>query len=549
MKICILQLNFRVGDFEGNSRKIVEGYRKGVEQGAELVVTTELALFGYPPGDLLLDTYYIEQQDAHLQKVAEQIGGVGLILGAATKTDTTVGLPLYNSALLIQNRVVEVVHHKILLPNYDVFDEKRYFAGAERKPRLFRYNGYTLGLLICEDIWSDVETVAGRKMYGINPVEELGQEPVDALITINASPFYVGKTEIRRKLGESIARRLGCPLVYANQVGGNDELIFDGQSFVVDARGRVISCAAGFREDSLMVDLNSLGNQSGDNEEMRDLHDALIMGTRDYIVKSVGTPKALVALSGGIDSAVTAYIAREALGPENVFGYGMPSDFSSKGSVEDARKLAENLGIAFTLIPIGRAYETLGEVLEPTIGWGIPDKENIDVTEENVQARIRGTIMMAISNRQRGIVLSTGNKSEVSVGYCTLYGDMVGGFAVLSDVYKTKVYELAHYINREVEHIPWSTIEKPPSAELSPGQMDQDSLPPYELLDRILEAYIEGDEEGNRSSGGTMDQETVDWIIKKVKTNEYKRRQMAPGLKVTRKAFGSGRRIPIAAKL
>jgi NAD+ synthase (glutamine-hydrolysing) len=351
-------------------------------------------------------------------------------------------------------------------------------------------------------------------------------------------------------LGQSIAKRLQCPVLYVNQVGGNDELVFDGQSFAVDAKGMFIRDLKGFTEDIRIVDLNSKQRVSlPDNCEMQDLHDALILGTRDYILKSVGTPKVHVALSGGIDSALTAYIASQAVGAENVFGYGMPSPFSSEGSVEDARQLAANLDISFSLLAIGKAYDTFGEILEPAIGWGMPGKDSEDVTEENVQARIRGTIMMAISNRQGGIVLSTGNKSEISVGYCTMYGDMVGGFAVLSDVFKTKVYELARYINRNSEYIPWNTIEKPPSAELCPEQVDLDSLPPYDVLDAILDEYIEGYKDCRKSVVLGADQEIIDWVVNKVNNNEYKRRQMAPGLKVTRKAFGSGRRIPIAAKL
>jgi NAD+ synthase (glutamine-hydrolysing) len=386
-------------------------------------------------------------------------------------------------------------------------------------------------------------------MYRDKPAEAFLQQSIDMLITINASPFYAGKTRIRREIARSLTRRLKCPLVYANQVGGNDELVFDGRSFAMDQDGDFIARAKGFSEDHLIFDLERpVKAQAGPVDDTRDLYNALILGTRDYVLKSVGRPSVLVALSGGIDSAVTACIASRALGPEHVTGIGMPSAFSSEGSIADARQLAGNLGIRFQLIPIGQAYDVFGKILEPSIDWHPPGSRENDVTEENIQARIRGTIMMAISNRKGGIVLSTGNKSELSVGYCTLYGDMAGGFAVLSDVYKTRVYDLARFINRDSEIIPWNTINKAPSAELSPDQRDQDSLPPYDILDAVLDAYIEQGLEKKDIVSRGFEPETVNWIIGKLNANEYKRRQMAPGLKVTQKAFGIGRRLPIAAR-
>jgi NAD+ synthase (glutamine-hydrolysing) len=549
MKIGILQLNFKVGDFALNTQKILEGYRNAVEKGATLVVTSELALFGYPPGDMLLRNDYLKQQNHNLERLSQCIDGAGLILGVASSAAGDAGMPLYNSAALIQNKKIVFLQHKCLLPNYDVFDEKRYFEALTEPTGVIQYNGRRLGILICEDIWSDVETIAGKRMYRANPVDAFARRPIDVLLTINASPFYTGKTKIRRAIARSIVRKLKCPLIYANQVGGNDELIFDGQSFAMDRGGEFIARAMGFSEQILVFDIEtSTRVQPGPIDATRDLLDALILGTRDYVLKSTGKSPVLVALSGGIDSAVTACIASRALGPENVCGVGMPSAFSSEGSVADARQLAENLGIRFELIPIGQVYDIFGKTLEPVIDWRSPGSRENDVTEENIQARIRGAIMMAISNRRGGIVLSTGNKSELSVGYCTLYGDMAGGFAVLSDVYKTKVYDLARHINRDSEIIPWNTINKAPSAELSPDQRDQDSLPPYDVLDAVLAAYIEqGLEEDDIAAQG-FDSTTVRWIINRLNANEYKRRQMAPGLKVTQKAFGIGRRLPIAAR-
>lgn len=549
MKISILQLNFKVGDFEGNKQKILSGYQNAVESGASLVVTSELALFGYPPGDMLLRDDYMIRQNHNLNELSQHIGEAGLIVGVATRNSGDAGMPLNNSVALIKNKKIDYLQHKSLLPNYDVFDEKRYFEASVEQPRMIQYNGYRLGLLICEDIWSDAETIAGNRMYRDNPADAFLQQPIDMLITINSSPFYTGKTRIRREIARSLTRKLKCGLIYANQVGGNDELIFDGQSFAMNQDGEFIAKAKGFSEDCLIFDIEtSTKVQSGPIDDIRDLHDALVLGTRDYVLKSVGRPSVLVALSGGIDSAVTACIAARALGSENIVGVGMPSAFSSEGSIADAGRLARNLGIRFKLIPIGQAYDSFGKTLEPVIDWRTPGSRENDVTEENIQARIRGTIMMAISNRQGGIVLSTGNKSELSVGYCTLYGDMAGGFAVLSDVYKTRVYDLANFINRDSEIIPWNTINKAPSAELSPDQQDQDSLPPYDILDAVLDAYIEQGLAKDDIAAQGFDPRTVSWIIGKLNANEYKRKQMAPGLKVTQKAFGIGRRLPIAAR-
>lgn len=550
MKIGIVQCNLKIGDFCGNMDLVVQGYRDAVQQGAQLVVASELALFGYPPGDMLLRSDYLNRQNAALDELSRHIGDAGLIVGVATSTGLDAGLPLFNSAVLIQNGTRAHAWHKSLLPNYDVFDERRYFEPSRTPAEVITYHGRRLGVLICEDIWNDLQTEPLPRRYRQNPVDSLAGRPIDLLVTINASPFYLGKPTIRMDIARSISARLGCPLVYANQVGGNDELVFDGRSFAVNAEGTCIAMASAFEPETLCVDLSthdSIKITTGD--KLEDLYNALIVGTRDYVCKSVGNPSVLIALSGGIDSAVTACIAARAVGPEHVHGFGLPSSFSSEGSIADARQLAERLGIAFDLIPIGKSYVAIGHTLEPIIGWGMPGARRNDVTEENVQARIRGAIIMAVSNRIGGIVLSTGNKSELSVGYCTLYGDMVGGFAVLSDVFKSRVYELARYINRHSEIIPWSTIDKPPSAELRPDQKDEDTLPPYDMLDAVLDAYIEKGLEAQQIAMAGFDRQVVDWIIAKVTANEYKRRQMAPGLKVTRKAFGSGRRMPIAATL
>lgn len=549
MKIGILQLNFKIGDFEGNKNKILKAYRDAVNKGADLVVASELALFGYPPGDMLLRHEYVFAQHRAFESISRNVGEVGLIVGLATETKSKKGMPLYNSAVLVENSKIVYIQHKSLLPNYDVFDEKRYFEPYSGDMSTVSYRGKNLGILICEDIWHDFNTAGVLRSYEKNPVDGFCGQSLDALITINASPWHVGKTKIRFDIAKYVAEKLKCPIVYVNQVGGNDELVFDGNSFAVSEKGDALAQAKGFEEEFLLIDLDKKLNCGGTfADDIEDLHDALVLGVRDYVLKSTGTKRVFIALSGGIDSAVTACIAAVALGPENVFCYGMPSTFSSEGSVADAKALAENLGCHFEVIAIGGMYDAFGKLLEPVIGWHMPGQDKNDVTEENIQARVRGTIMMAISNRKGGIVLSTGNKSEISMGYCTLYGDMAGGFSALSDVLKTKVYELARFINLKQEIIPWNTIDKPPSAELRPDQKDQDSLPPYEILDAILDAYIEKDMDEGQIIALGYDKETVTWVINRINRNEYKRQQMAPGLKVTRKAYGFGRRMPIAAR-
>lgn len=550
MKIGILQLNFKVGAFAANLKKIQDGYHKLVEDGAELVVCSELALFGYPPGDMLFRHEYLDAQDEALKQLSTQVGNTGLLIGVAVRKECEQGLGLFNSAVLIRDQKIIYSQDKILLPNYDVFDDRRYFDPGSEAPQVIDYEGSSLGVLICEDIWSDHEIVNGHQRYSDHPHVAFRGKSLDMLLTINASPFYQGKMEQRQQIAAEIAQQLACSLLYVNQVGGNDELVFDGNSFVLDADGAMLASAKSFAEDLLLLDTeNPPAQEKEPRAEIQDLYDALILGARDYVQKSTGSSKVAIALSGGIDSAVTACLACEAMGPENLIGVGMPSTFSSQSSIKDAEDLARNLGIEFKLLAIEEVYNSFGNLLRPVIDWRMPGTVDGDVTEENIQARIRGTCMMAISNRFGGIVLSTGNKSEISLGYCTLYGDMAGGFSVLSDVLKTQVYELARYINRNQEVIPWSSINKPPSAELRPDQKDEDSLPPYGVLDPILDMYIEQSLDAESIIAKGYDRETVLWLIRKCNANEYKRRQMVPGLKVTLKAFGSGRRMPIAANL
>ncbi len=550
MKVALLQVNPTIGDFEDNFKKILSGYIRAVSQGAHLVVTSELALFGYPPADLLFRRDALDRQQSFFEKLCHYVGPVGLVIGIAMPTGKSKGQPLYNSAVLVRDGRILYRQAKALLPNYDVFDERRYFEPADASAGCFDYEGRRLAALVCEDIWGGSEDQTSLERYHRSPVADLIPERPDLLVSINASPFHLGKLRTRLQVARAAARKLQCPVVYVNQAGGNDELIFDGQSFVIDRAGSPIAVAQAFEGDCLLVDLD--GHKPAIDtkaDETKDLYKALVVGTRDYVYKTNLAPQVFVALSGGIDSAVTAAIAAEAVGAQNVFGISMPSAFSSEESIEDAQTLAENLGIAFQIVPIGYAYQAFEQTLKPLIGWNPPGSVKEDVTEENIQARIRGDIMMAIANRQGGIVLATGNKSELSVGYCTLYGDMVGGFAVLADVVKTKVYELANYINRHREMIPTRTILKAPSAELRPEQKDQDVLPEYEILDPIVEAYIEKGLSSEEIVQSGFDEKTVTWVLGRINANEYKRRQMAPGLKVTPKAYGVGRRIPIACKI
>jgi len=542
MKIALAQLNTTVGDLSGNEAKILAAYKRGVEAGAEMVVCPELSVTGYPPRDLLLKKRFVSQNLEVLERLAAATGNAGLLVGYVGKRNERPGRELTNSIALLQNGKVAATRTKILLPTYDVFDEDRYFEPAtENSPA--KWNGQTLGLTICEDIWND-EDFWPNRLYQRNPPVELAQAGAGIIFNISASPWHIGKNKTRYDMLRSIAVKTHRPVVFCNQVGGNDELIFDGCSLVFDADGGLLAQGKLFDEDFIVVELDRDENRREHvlpcDEEL--VYKALVLGLRDYFMKC-GFKAAVLGLSGGIDSAVTACIAVDALGPKNVRGVSLPSQYSSQGSLDDARILAERLGIQYDVIPIKAAFETTRTQLKPIFN-GKPE----DTTEENMQARLRGVILMAMSNKFGSLLLTTGNKSELAVGYCTLYGDMCGGLAVISDVPKTMIYRIAKWINRQKEIIPLASITKPPSAELRPDQTDQDSLPPYDILDAILDAYVVQGKSNSEIVEGGFDEETVRKVIRLIDLNEYKRRQAAPGLKVTSKAFGMGRRIPIAQR-
>ena len=541
MKIALAQINTTVGDFEGNLDLLKEAYQAGVKSGVELVVAPELAITGYPPRDLLLKSGFVEGNLVALGQLAEVAGEVGLIVGHVGRNESQTGRPATNAVSLLQEGKVIATRTKSLLPTYDVFDEDRYFEPATDNSPV-EFNGRQLGLTICEDVWNDDAFWKDRR-YEANPVDGLVEQGAEIIINVSASPWSLGKERMRHELLASLAANINRPVVYCNAVGGNDELIFDGGSLVIDESGKMLGAGGHFTEESVVVDLASQSGASPvESVDIQLLHDALVIGVRDYLGKC-GFKSAVIGLSGGIDSAVTAAIAVKALGAENVRGISMPSQYSSAGSLDDSKSLADNLGIHYDVISIRDGFEMMKGSLEP-----IFKGRSEDVAEENIQARLRGLIMMAVSNKFGSLVLTTGNKSELAVGYCTLYGDMCGGLAVISDVPKTMVYELAKWVNREGEVIPQATIQKPPSAELRPDQKDEDSLPPYEVLDEILERYVVGSESINQIVGAGFDGETVRRIARLIDLNEYKRRQAAPGLKVTSKAFGVGRRIPVAQR-
>jgi len=541
VKIALAQINTTIGDFAGNRDKLLAAYRRGVEAGADLVLAPELATTGYPPRDLLLRPQFIDKNLAILNELAAATGKTALVAGFVEHNDQQPGRPAANSVALMQNGKIAAIRRKMLLPTYDVFDEDRYFEPAvENKP--VELGGWKLGLTICEDIWND-EDFWRQRRYRRDPSQELVEAGAQIIINCSASPWYLGKEIVRRNMVASLAAKIGRPVVYCNLVGGNDELVFDGHSMAFDGRGRLIVEARGFEEDFLLVDIEQAEPVIPSickSEEQ--LHAALTLGLRDYMHKC-GFKAAVLGLSGGIDSALTACLAAAALGPENVLGVSLPSQFSSQGSLDDARALARNLGIRYEVIPIQTPFEAVKQQLQPLFAGR---KE--DVTEENIQARLRGVILMALSNKFGSLLLTTGNKSEMAVGYCTLYGDMCGGLGVISDVPKQMVYRLARWINREREIIPVSSLTKPPSAELRPNQTDQDTLPPYEILDAILELYVvEGRRPAEIIDAGFKEAD-VKRVVRLIDQSEYKRRQAAPGLKVTSKAFGMGRRIPIAQR-
>lgn len=546
MKIALAQINPTIGDFDGNAQKILEFTRRAEQGGADLVLFPELAVCGYPPADLLEKPSFV----ARAGQVVEQLAActahsrTAILCGYVTPAHHGTGKRVMNSAALLRNGHIEFVQSKMLLPFYDVFDEQRYFAPAP-KQRLFPLAGRQVALTICEDAWND-KSFWENRLYTIDPVEELMRAGGSIILNISASPYWRDKRQTRRDMLAAIARHHAKPVLMVNQVGGNDSLIFDGSSIALCRNGEVIAQAASFEEDLILVDTESLtGNMHPqiDNEDEA-IFRALVLGTRDYIHKC-GFSRAIVALSGGIDSAIVAAIAVEALGKENVLGIGMPSPYSSQGSIDDSRHLAENLGIRFDVVPITGLFEQYNQALAPIFAGLQPG-----ITEENIQSRIRGNLVMALSNKFNSLVLTTGNKSEMATGYCTLYGDMVGALAVIGDVVKTEVYALARHLNAEREVIPVSIIEKPPSAELRPDQKDTDSLPPYDILDPILEAYVERYETPEQIAAILgVDIELVRRVVKLVERSEYKRQQAAPVLKVTAKAFGMGRRFPIAVKV
>jgi NAD+ synthase (glutamine-hydrolysing) len=556
MRIGLAQLNSTVGDLAGNRRKILDAYRTLVARGAELVVFPELIVCGYPPRDLLFKRRFVSDNEGSLTEIATQIGEIPAVIGFVETNPASEGRRFFNAAAFCQRGEIAVIARKCLLPTYDVFDEDRYFE-ASREPAIVTYAGHEIGLTICEDIWKN-SAIDTSRLYRADPVAHLAEKGVDLVLNLSASPWHHGKGHVREQLVTDSARALRCPLVYCNAVGGNDELIFDGRSLVADASGEVIARLAAFNEDLQLVEVHLAGKASPSKTNLPveigasdraptddspgDIYAALVLGLRDYATKS-GFKRALVALSGGIDSAVVAVIAAEAFGAENVTGVSLPSAISSQHSKDDARILAQTLGLRFETIAIAQTVAAAETALGPVFAG-----KNRDVTEENIQARVRGVMMMALSNKFGSLLLTTGNKSEVAVGYCTLYGDMCGGLAVISDVFKTQIYTLARWINREREIIPANTITKPPSAELRPGQVDQDSLPPYDVLDAILKDYVEEGLSRIDLVRQGFAEAVVNDIVRKVDLNEYKRKQAAPGLRITPLAFGVGRRIPIVQK-
>ena len=539
MKIALCQINTIIGDIEFNKRKILDGYNRGIAEGADLVIMPELALVGYPPLDLVEKKEFRQAVKRIAKEIAEQTGSVGLIFGSITEDDDNVGTDIHNSAILCYDKKIQFVQHKSLIPNYDVFDEMRYFDPA-KEIYVHEFKGEKLGISICEDIWNDSDYWYKRR-YSRDPVEELIKKGSTLLINISASPYSYGKRENRREMLSVLTKQEKIPLAYVCCTGAQTDLIFDGASMCFNSNGDLIRLGKSYAEDFLIFDTNKnyksiLKTEASFPEEVLL---ALIYGVKEYCEK-LNFKRLLVGLSGGIDSALVTYIAVQALGNENVKVLLMPSKYSSKGSVDDAKKLIDNLGIKWENVSIQPVFDSINKSLDAVI-----DDNPRDITEENIQARIRGIYLMAVSNNFNFLLLSTGNKSELAVGYCTLYGDMAGGLAVIADLYKTEVYEIASFINKNKEIIPDEIIKKAPSAELREGQKDEDSLPPYAFLDAVLKMYLEENKEEREIVKLLGDKETVKKILRLVDLNEFKRKQAAPALRVSRKAFGYGRRYPI----
>ena len=542
MLIAIGQIDTTVGDMSGNVRKMLDFAHSAHQRGAELIVFPELAICGYPPRDLVqCDGFQEENQESLLELSRHLPTNLTAIAGYVARSPQSCGKPFVNAGAVLAGGKLLYCQAKILLPTYDVFDEHRNFEPGGH-PEVFQVGDTRIGLTICEDCWND-KYFWQKRLYTRDPVEELAPANPEVIINISASPYAFGKRAFRQKMLQAIAQRHGVPVVFANLIGGNDSLVFDGSSLALDAKGTIRAQAKSFEEDLVFFDTKKPTEDihPQPQSEIEAVFEALVLGTRDYCRKC-GFERAVIGLSGGIDSSVVAVIAARALGPEHVIGISMPGPFSSEGSLTDARRLAQNLGLQYEVVPITDGFEVFRQALKPVFR-----DLSEDVTEENLQARTRGTILMAISNKHHALVLSTGNKSELATGYCTLYGDMVGGLAVIADIYKVMVYDLARWINREREVIPNACLEKPPSAELRPNQTDQDTLPPYDLLDQVLSDYIEE----NASAEDIVKKRRVPLslvrdVIRRVHHNEYKRQQAAPNLKVTPKAFGVGRVFPIA---
>jgi len=539
LRVALLQINPTAGDISGNSALIVRAARRAQHLGADLLVTPELALMGYLPRDLLMNQGFVRRSCQALHQIALELAGAPpLLVGVATPNPSEMGRPLFNSAVLLHGGVGQAFH-KTLLPTYDVFDEDRYFEPAPG-PQILELNGWRLGISICEDVWNDRDFWQ-RRRYHEDPIEMLAESGAQAIVNLSSSPFIAGKQTLRERMLGHMAQKYKMPVAYVNQVGGNDDLIFDGRSCAFDAKGNLFARAAGFREDVIIADLSaSTGTVAPDDFETEaEIWNALALGIRDYAAKTRFST-VLLGLSGGIDSALTAAIAADAVGPENVLGVLMPSCYSSTGSVDDSIELARNLGIRTLTLPIAGIMETYDSVLTEAFQGREPD-----VTEENIQSRIRGNLLMALSNKFGSLLLTTGNKSEMSVGYCTLYGDMNGGLAVIADLPKMMVYRVSRWRNRRRPDIPESILTKAPSAELRPNQTDQDSLPPYDLLDQILELHIEQCHSAEEIIAKGYDEPTVRRVLRLVRIAEFKRKQAAPVLKVTSRAFGTGWRMPI----